>query len=389
MLKGQKFHFVTALTLLLLVTLSSEKSPHHIKSVELAFTDASPISGLGIIPASCPSSPDYPGACDATTAYCPDGSVLPASGSCAPTLSYCPDGSVKSATNDCTGAKSYCADGSVMSASNACPVYRFCPDGTIAPPTGCSKIVIEFFCPDGNRPVNGQCPSAPQCPDGYVGYNGQCVRPGCDNVFWWLEPSCASVDKTCAPPSVLVGSQCIQCPSNSTWSGFSCVVTSCPAGFDLVGGTCQKKTAVCPPQFNNVNGVCTKICALVCNGSTLINQCTKQSVTCSYGCAANICIPPPAVIVKSFQVSPSLLRRGKKTTISWDVVHSESCSVTGSNHEDWRGMSGNQNSDLILSQTIFTLHCVPIPNAVNTDGSPYIWTDEHQTVNVIPQYQER
>jgi hypothetical protein len=67
-----------ALIVLVVVVIAEVPRTAH-TSPEVKFSDAS-ASGLSIVPASCPSTPDFPGQCDAApapTPTCPDGSQAP------------------------------------------------------------------------------------------------------------------------------------------------------------------------------------------------------------------------------------------------------------------------------------------------------------------------
>jgi hypothetical protein len=79
------------------------------------------------------------------------------------------------------------------------------------------------------------------------------------------------------------------------------------------------------------------------------------------------------------QAQPQLVSPGLTTTLYWDVSNVESCTVTGSNGDSWSGLSGIKTSAPILTQTLYTLSCVPLT------GDPFT---EQQSVSVVPIFQE-
>lgn len=437
-------YIVLLLGILLVLSFSINLQFHLVQpfhSVELAFTDPSLNSGLSIVPASCPSSPDYSGECSG--GQCDNGYTnYPTCGPTAPPNNP-PVGFLDSANCAPGGIAGWAQDpdspstpigvhlyidgpagggGTVFAVLTAidnrpdlCSRYGCnhgysytLPDiyrGTahtiyaygIDAAGGANTLLLNSprniqcsppTCPDGTPvPADNICRSGPICQSPNVLYNGQCVPPGCDNILKWFYPSCNPVTAVCTPPSILSSTECIQCLSGSTWNGSSCVVTSCPAGYALVGGVCQKITTVCQPGYIDIGGVCTQQCQLICNGSTLTNQCNNQSTVCSYGCTTGACLPPPPVTIQAFLARPSLVRREQPATIAWEVIHAQSCTITSSNGDSWNGLSGKYSSSGITSQTIFTLSCIPLVGAKNSDGSDYIWQDLFQTVNVTPQFQ--
>ncbi len=253
-------------------------------SAEVTFTDAS-ARGLAIVPASCPSTPDFAGQCDVPIT---------------------------------------CSD-PVLAAQfgiNCTP-----PDPTI--------------CANGYALVNGVCVPPTSCPTGYDLQSGVCVR------------------------------------------------TSCPAGYQLQGNRCIAGT--CTAQYQ-------------CSGSDLYylnTSCQTALVqSCSWGCSASACLPPPPPSFTAFgatnargnfsatghlQAKPTLVRAGDTAQLYWGVVNATSCTITGSNGDSWSAASSGtagQTSAPIVGLTTYTLTCASIPGATPTSIT------ESTTVKVIPTYQE-
>ena len=119
---------------------------------------------------------------------------------------------------------------------------------------------------------------------------------------------------------------------------------------------------------------------------------------CQYGCStiSEQCSVLSPIIIKQLSAHPSLVRSGDTSVLSWAVQYVRSCSVSGTDGEAW-SCSGDSCADLsnntkvtqsLTSQTIFTLSCIPYSGALNGDGSPYIWADEHATVTIAPTNHE-
>lgn len=131
--------YVALAALILVLALNNAAVPF--RSSEVAFTDSS-AHGMSIVPASCPSYPHYAGDC--SSAVCPDGTPVPASGLC-PTgqPKTCPDGSPVPSNGVCFSAPHTCPDGSAMPPNGICGSGGICPDGSAMPSNGvCSTGAI-------------------------------------------------------------------------------------------------------------------------------------------------------------------------------------------------------------------------------------------------------
>jgi len=109
--------------------------------------------------------------------------------------------------------------------------------------------------------------------------------------------------------------------------------------------------------------------------NTNIRTCQAPSF-CSAG--SQVCIyaqPAGAITVK-----PELVFVSGTTTVSWDVTSADSCTVTGTNGQNWSGTSGTHISNPITEQTTFKLHCIGPDNQTTLDDSA--------SVNIIPVFQE-
>jgi hypothetical protein len=77
---------------------------------------------------------------------------------------------------------------------------------------------------------------------------------------------------------------------------------------------------------------------------------------------------------------PLLVHQGDTTQVSWTSVNARTCTVTGTNGDEWKGVSGSKTSSAISHQVAYTLACV-------------MNDDQHITrstvVNIVPTFQER
>lgn len=115
-------------------------------------------------------------------------------------------------------------------------------------------------------------PAETTCNEGYTWNGWQCielisVEAQCAENYHFVDGTCQSIRQGYCPDNFqLIDSQCIykseinvQCPLNHTWDGEMCVHTipSCPYGYSLTGGVCQKTSSgYCPSNTQLVNGVC-------------------------------------------------------------------------------------------------------------------------------------
>lgn len=150
------------------------------------------------------------------------------------------------------------------------------------------------------------------------------------------------------------------CPSDPHYTG-ECS-TYAQSSYDTPGGGCEVTYS--------------------CSGSNLINNCTGNvAQVCSYACSSGFCIYPPEPELE-ITATPTLLRRGETSVISWTSENMDSCVVTENNpsiSNTWTGTSGTQTSGAIEEQTIYTLTC-EVDDEELTDSV---------TVNIIPVFEEQ
>lgn len=115
-------------------------------------------------------------------------------------------------------------------------------------------------------------PAETTCSEGFTWNGWQClelisVEAECAEHYHFVDGTCQSIQQGYCPENFqLIDSQCIykseinvQCPNDHTWDGEMCVHTipSCPNGYSLTDGVCQKTTSgYCPSNTKLVNGVC-------------------------------------------------------------------------------------------------------------------------------------
>ena len=124
---------------------------------------------------------------------------------------------------------------------------------------------------------------------------------------------------------------------------------------------------------------------------------------CSVG--SPVCLYPPVTTVSEGSLSghlllkPNLVPKNGSTTVAWNLTNVVNCTVTSTNADSWSGASstvantvpGNIScthvstgacvSNVLTSQTVFTLSCTQI----DPGAPPYV---EQQTVNIIPGFEE-
>jgi len=129
------------------------------------------------------------------------------------------------------------------------------------------------------------------------------------------------------------------------------------------GGTCSTTAPPNPPGYGTS-----------CQES---NRCGSGSVgtqQCDGSCseAAPTCDPATG----SVAAQPLLVLSGGTTSITWTTQLALDCSVSGTNGDNWTGVSGNETTGAITEETTYTLYCV--------EGD---FTDT-TTVQVAPAWQE-
>jgi hypothetical protein len=161
--------------------------------------------------------------------------------------------------------------------------------------------------------------------------------------------------------------------------------TSCNAGYVLSAGMCVPQCTngqgpagactSCNPGYVLSAGYCTPQCA---NGQGASGSCT--SCNAGYVLMGGYCVVPQGVITTALFASPSRVRPGTSTSLSWATSNMTSCSVTdevGATISTQLSSSGTPANN-ITHQKIFTLSC--------TDGVK-TYTSQ-ATVNVLPSFQE-
>lgn len=191
------------------------------------------------------------------------------------------------------------------------------------------------------------------------------------------------------------------CPSSPHYAG-ECtsiiIVNTCPTGqhknvsqtcvcdstnLAPVNGSCAPLSTLCPAP--------TYYCGTGANANNLYYRtyssapaCTPQSslyANCFYGCDAGTatCRDADGTPAAEITVSPSLVRSGDTTTVSWTSVGVGACTVTATNSDTWTERNGTQTSREITTATTYTLTCT------RPSGSPIV---DNATVNIIPVFNE-
>ncbi len=390
----QKGVFVCAL-LGALFLVSGPSQTGGVVSSEVHFADASE-SGLSIIPASCPSTPDYAGECDNPPT--PEGCAISASSFSinagqSTTLVWRSNvsggyGHYIGATVGQTPPGAVSANGSMSVSPTSNVTYVMSVAYQSSDKNG--TYTGYHYC-DATITVN----AAPSCPSGQTRFNGSCVCTNGLNITTY--PSC-----TCPVGYSQQGSICVQascpnglnivmypsctCPAGQVQSGSICIMPSpCPNGLnEFLYPSCT-----CPAGQVQSGSVCVALCTptYFCQGNDRYYrnaQCVESfAEACAYGCAGSACLPAPSAN-GNITATPMLVRSGRTTIISWSVTNAlaGSCTVTENNptiNDSWTGTSGTQTSSAIRQRTTYTLHCTGVNNDPFTDSV---------VVNVIPTFLE-
>lgn len=188
----------------------------------------------------------------------------------------------------------------------------------------------------------------------------------------------------------------------------------------------SKGLAIVPASCPSYPRHATQVSGYTCQGKdvyTVMGNCSQvYSHTCGWQCLNGACLIPPPPSFGAFtatnppgsggsgsgsggtfeatghlQVKPLLVRQGDKVRVYWNVVGAQSCTVTANNpaHDTWTGDnptqetsvaissgSAGKESSAIESQTVFTMTCTSLPDAVPASIT------EIQTVNIVPVFQE-
>jgi hypothetical protein len=82
-----------------------------------------------------------------------------------------------------------------------------------------------------------------------------------------------------------------------------------------------------------------------------------------------------SLITALLDVHPNLVMTNETTKITWTSIETTSCTVTGSNGDTWKGLSGEETSSPITGETTYTLECTAF------DGSKI---SDTKKVNIAP-----
>ena len=134
-------------------------------------------------------------------------------------------------------------------------------------------------------------------------------------------------------------------------------------------------------SFSSSYTPCTPATTYTCSGNTIVRNitaptCQVTSTNLSPACAAPsfcsagsaVCLYPQPSFIQTgdltghLQAAPLIVPAGIPTTLYWNVAGVSSCVVSGSDGENFSGLSSGTNGQptaLINQQTIFTLACSP------------------------------
>lgn len=141
---------------------------------------------------------------------------------------------------------------------------------------------------------------------------------------------------------------------------------SCTPAYTCSGQTIQYTNTSC-----NVSNITTCVSPAFC--STGVAYCLNNAPTFN----------PSGSHSGHLEAHPTLLSKGNSSTLFWNISNVSSCTVTGSDGEQWNSTSSGSNGTSttpIQQQTIFTLNCLGL------DSSTIV---ETQSVNIVPTYWER
>jgi len=402
--------FLTGLVVIFIV---AHVSPGDgFRSEELAFSDPHD-SGLGIVPASCPSSPHYFGECSySQSAYYAQNTYYVQSAyytqssyyspaTCSVWFNQNPIAYGGGTTLNWTSSQAHSwvyiwnvgyvgASGSTAVAPLATTNYACQASGlggtgsvsdawlTVNPPVNCTA-------PWGSTVTHGASVTAYQAAT--VPYGQSCVSQSrtCTNGTLsgtYQYQSCA-VGPACSlsvnPASVVQGQS-----SSLSWTSQN--ATSCTGGNFSTGGATAGAVSVAPSLTTAYTASCTGPGGTAqCSGTTLTVSCAPQTTyscsgssivqtSISSACAVSVvnpyatCVAPRFCVngasscvipdvTGSISASQSIVLPGARVTISWSTTDAVSCAVSG-NGNTWSGTSGSQSSNpIVTSNTTYTLSC--------------------------------
>ena len=357
-LKTREYVAIVVLAAMALFALQSDsQSRKPLASAETRFVEHS-TSGMQIVPASCPSDPHYSGECSGAP-------PAASSGTCVIYADPSPISSGQSSTLSWNVAD-----------------FAYGDFGTFPP----SNIMLSSVGPVAR---SGSTLVSPAQTTTYTLSGNYLVGDTVLSTF-----SCFRT----VTVTVSVGSCTTSCGTISSGSSATFYLSSSPPS----GQSCQPQTRTC--TNGTLSGSYT---ACTCTPPGSSSQCTPQYFcqrndlyyknsscvnsfiqTCAYGCSGSACLSAPAAQV-SIIATPSLVRSGETTTITWSGTNVTSCTVTENSpaiSDSWScsGMVScapdhvNASSG-IVEQTTYTLSCIDLQGATIVDTA---------TVSVIPVFQE-
>ena len=326
-----------------LVLIASPRPQPSFASLEAGFLDAS-ASGLQIVPASCPSTPDYEGQCSEPIP------PPPPSGS----------GCVITATPDTVSSDQE----TVLSWNTSNGPLFSVPSGTS----------ID----QGVGPVDAS---------GYRAVTPMVTKTYTLSGSWAVPIIGLSVGSFSCSTTVTVNA----CPLGYVSTPTGCVFSACPSGYVLQGSQCV--LGACPSGYVRIGNQCVlQQCTRLCSGSNLVNSCTGALLqACAYGCSAGGCVAPLPPSILTWDVRPILVQSGTSVRVTWAAENVLSCTVRGTNGDGsgsnatglWNTTSGDMTTTPIIAQTVYSITCPGFAGA-----SPPSAT-RSTTVNIVPTFQEQ
>ncbi len=344
---------VVSTVLLFAISFAFSNPQSAFVSSEVQFADGS-VSGLAIVPASCPSYPHYDGECntqDNVPGQCSIGSSawIIARGQSA-TLSWNgPSGTgalgipvAYQAGTISPSIGSVAQAGSATISPESTTVYRY--TGTY---TWAGGLYRGGF--DCSATITVLPPD--YCPTGYVlGGDGLCHAEQC------AAGQTLGTDGLC---------HAVTCPSGTVLGTDGlCHANNCPAPF-LYCGTGVNSSSVYQRTYA---------------GAPACAQLDNFYATCRYGCTNGACNAASTAADATITVRPPLISRGKTAQVVWSSVDVSACTVTSTNGSSWTGLTGTQISAPIDTPTTFTLTCTP-----RSGAAPIVKT---ATINLLPIFNE-
>jgi hypothetical protein len=219
--------------------------------------------------------------------------------------------------------------------------------------------------------------------------------------------SCTSQTRSCSNGTLSGSYQFGSCNRDCTFNGAAVPhgtsVTAYQSSTVPYGSSCASQTRTCSDgtlsgtyQYASCSIACTPATTYSCSGNNVVETSTSSACAvtsidpyaaciapsfCSPGSAT--CLNPSPMFNAHFRARPTLVKKGEKVRLYWDVANVLSCTVTG-NGETRSGLTAGPSGTTtasINSQAIYVLTCLRLPN-----GSSSV--SETQTVNIIPEAKE-